>query len=248
MVEKDAEERYKIDVFHAKSLEGNPLNSPVDRELYIYLPPNYFESEDRRYPVVYFLHSYSGNNQRMTVVPRLEDNMYIQMLIPPELQEQIDLDRLASYVKFDELITRGELAPFIFVQPDASLHLPHKDGVKDATRAVRTKGSFYLNSPFTGNYEDYIAKDVLEYVDVNYRTIPDKQHRAVMGGSMGGYGALSICLHHPEKFIASVSLSPANMSFDLLDWKLVSPIYVKLLGREMAEQSGATSFGDILDT
>ncbi len=249
MVEKNADERYRINVFHAESLEGNPINSPVDRELCVYLPPRYFESENRRYPVVYYLHGYTGNNQKMTVVSTLEDNKNLPVeLIPPEILEQIDLDRILSYAKLDEWITGGELGPFIFVQPDGSLHLPHKDGAKDFTGAVQTKGSFFLNSPFTGNYEDYVVKDVIDYVDANYRTIPDKQHRALMGGSMGGYGTLGICLHHPEKFISAAALSPANITTDLMDWKLVTPIYEKLLGREIAEQLGDSSQGDILDT
>nr|MDO8099764.1 alpha/beta hydrolase-fold protein [Candidatus Njordarchaeota archaeon] len=65
---------------------------------------------------------------------------------------------------------------------------------------------------------------------------------------MGGYGTLSICLHHPEKFISVASLSPANMTTDLLDWKLVIPAYEKLLGRKMAEQLGKSSAIDLLDT
>ncbi|MGQ9722385.1 MAG: alpha/beta hydrolase-fold protein [Candidatus Jordarchaeum sp.] len=246
---KNASKRYRVDNIHVKSLENNPINSPVDRELYVYLPPGYFESKDRRYPVVVYLHGYTGNNQKMTVVSTLEDNKNLPVeLIPPEILEQIDLDRILSYAKLDEMITKGKLDPFIFVQPDGSLHLPHKDGAKDFTGAVQTKGSFFLNSPYTGNFEDYIVKDVIEYVDANYRTIPDKQHRALMGGSMGGYGTLSICLHHPEKFVAAAALSPANITIDLLDWKLVTPIYEKLLGREIAEQLGASTYGDIMDT
>ncbi|MFX0062110.1 MAG: alpha/beta hydrolase [Candidatus Hermodarchaeota archaeon] len=250
MTEKNAYKRYRVDKFHAKSLDNNPLNSPSDRELYIYLPPNYFESEIK-YPTIYFLHGYSGNNQNMTVVPRLEDNKNLPAeLIPPEILEQIDLDRVPSYLLFDELITKKELSPFIFVQSDASLHLPHKDGARDLTGEVQTKGSFYINSPFTGNYEDYIVKDVIGYVDTNYRTIPDKQHRALMGGSMGGYGTLRLCINHPEKFIVGVSLSPGNITPDpeLLDWKLVVPVFEKLLGREMAEELGASGWSDILDT
>ncbi|MFB0561380.1 MAG: alpha/beta hydrolase [Candidatus Lokiarchaeia archaeon] len=249
MVEKKAGERYRIDVIHAESLEGNPINSPVERELYVYLPPGYFESGNRRYPVVYYLHGYTGNNQKMTVVSTLEDNKNLPVeLIPQEILEQIDLDRILSYSKLDELITKGELAPFIFVQPDGSLHLPHKDGAKDFTGAVQTKGSFFLNSPFIGNFEDYIVKDVIEYVEGNYRTVPDKQHRAMMGGSMGGYGTLSICIHHPQKFISAAALSPANITLDLIDWNLVTPIFEKLLGREIAEQLGESSRSDILDT
>ncbi|MEM2134803.1 MAG: alpha/beta hydrolase-fold protein [Candidatus Jordarchaeaceae archaeon] len=249
MAKKGDGDRYRVDVIHAKSLEGNPINSPVDRELYVYLPPDYFESKDKRYPVVIFLHGYTGNNQKMTIVSTIEDNKNLPVkLIPPEILQQIDLDRILSYARLDELISKGELEPFILVQPDGSLHLPHKDGAKDFTGAVQTKGSFFVNSPYTGNFEDYIVKDVIDYVDANYRTIPDRQHRALIGGSMGGYGTLSICLHHPEKFIVAAALSPANITIDLLDWKLVTPIYEKLLGREIAEQLGASSYSDILDT
>ncbi|MFX1253677.1 MAG: alpha/beta fold hydrolase [Promethearchaeota archaeon] len=250
MTEKNAHKRYRIDKFHAKSLNNNPLDSPSNRELYVYLPPTYFESEIR-YPTIYFLHGYNGNNQNMTVVPRLEDNKNLPAdLIPPEILEQIDLERIPSYLLFDELITKGELAPFIFVQPDGSLHLPHKDGARGLTGEVQTKGSFYINSPYSGNYEDYIIKDVIEYVDTNYRTISDKQHRALMGGSMGGYGTLRLCINHPEKFIAGVSLSPGNITPnpELLDWKLVTPVFEKLLGRETAEELGASGWNDILDT
>ncbi len=38
--------RYKVDKFHSKSLEGNPLNSPADRDINIYLPPGYFERKN----------------------------------------------------------------------------------------------------------------------------------------------------------------------------------------------------------
>nr|MDO8099763.1 hypothetical protein [Candidatus Njordarchaeota archaeon] len=50
---------------------------------------------------------------------------------------------------------------------------------------METEGSFYINSPFTGNFEDFIAKDVLEYVDENYRTLADKEYRALMGDLWG---------------------------------------------------------------
>ncbi|MFB0561378.1 MAG: alpha/beta hydrolase [Candidatus Lokiarchaeia archaeon] len=249
MAEKNVEERYRIDVIHAKSLEGNPINSPVDRDLYVYLPPGYFESEDKRYPVIYFLQGYTGNNQRWTVTPRIEDNMLIPVaLIPQEVLKDMELDSLPSFEKFDELITKGEVDPFIFVQPDGSLHLPNKDGLKNPTGQPETKGSYYLNSSYTGNFEDYVVKDVIEYVDANYRTIPDKQHRGLIGGSMGGYGAMVMAIHNPEKFISVVVLSPANLTADVLNLKVVIPIHERLLGRERAEEYGALLWSDILHT
>nr|MDO8063017.1 alpha/beta hydrolase-fold protein [Candidatus Freyrarchaeum guaymaensis] len=240
--------RYRVDHFRSESLEGNPLGGPVERELHVYLPPGYFES-DRRYPVIYFLHGYSGNSRKVTVTPRVEDNKNLPLgLIPPEVLREIDVDRIASYEKFDRLIVDGEVEPFIFVQPDGSLHLPHKHGVKDLTGEVQTKGSFYVNSPYTGMYEDYIVYDVVRFVESNYRTIRDRRCRAMVGGSMGGYGALRLCIDHPELFSILVALSPANITLDLLDWKLVIPIYEKVIGRELAEKLGALTWDDILDT
>ena len=69
-------------------------------------------------------------------------------------------------------------------------------------------GSFYVNSPVTGNWEDYIVSDVVGYVDANYRTLPQAESRGITGHSMGGFGALNIAMHHPDVFSAVYSLSP----------------------------------------
>jgi enterochelin esterase-like enzyme len=69
-------------------------------------------------------------------------------------------------------------------------------------------GSFYVNSPVTGNWEDFIVVDVVNYVDATYRTIPEASARGLSGHSMGGFGALNIAMHHPDVFSAVYSLSP----------------------------------------
>lgn len=61
-------------------------------------------------------------------------------------------------------------------------------------------GSFYVNSPVTGNWEDFLAREVPEYVDRNYRTLAGPQGRAVAGHSMGGFGALNLALKHSKVF------------------------------------------------
>jgi enterochelin esterase family protein len=45
----------------AGSLEGNPLGDPSTRTIPVYLPPGYDEKGEARYPVVYFLHGFSGS-------------------------------------------------------------------------------------------------------------------------------------------------------------------------------------------
>jgi S-formylglutathione hydrolase FrmB len=69
-------------------------------------------------------------------------------------------------------------------------------------------GSFYVNSPVTGNWENFIAKDVVAYIDKNYKTIKNVNSRGIAGHSMGGFGALNIAMKHPDVFCAVYSLSP----------------------------------------
>jgi len=69
-------------------------------------------------------------------------------------------------------------------------------------------GSFYVNSPVTGNWEDFITKDVVDYIDSNYRTIPRPEGRGIGGHSMGGFGAFNLAMHHPDIYGASYSISP----------------------------------------
>lgn len=61
-------------------------------------------------------------------------------------------------------------------------------------------GCFFNNSPVTGNWEDFVVKDVVNYMDTNFRTIPKADSRALIGLSMGGYGALHLSMKHPTVF------------------------------------------------
>ena len=242
--------RYCMDKITARSLEGNPLGSPVDREVAVYLPPDYFEGSERRYPTVYFLHGYSGSNRGFTVYPTLEANPTLPVeLIPPTIREQIAEERLASYERFDGLIERGELSPMIFIQPDGSLQQPNIHGIRNITGELLPKGSFYVNSPYTGKYEDYIL-EVVRHVDANYRTEPHSSGRIIAGGSMGGYGALRLGLQHPEQFGAVAALSPGDLDPETrhLNHQLRIPIYESILGAETSAKLGDGLWEDILDT
>lgn len=248
MSENKSNERYQVINFKAKSLENNSINSPVERKLAIYLPPDYFKT-DKKFPVVYFIHGYTGNIDNLSITPRWNDNKNLPLdLIPPDVLKMFDLENIPSYVKFDELITEGEWIPFIFVQPDASLYLPHYLGHKEISGALKTKGSFYINSPYTGNFSDFIIKDVIEYIETNYRAIPNREHRALIGPSMGGYGTLYLYFNYPSKFNSAVALSPANMTIDLLNHKMITPINEVLYGKQEAIELGRVAIQDITDT
>ncbi len=73
-------------------------------------------------------------------------------------------------------------------------------------------GSMYSSSVTTGDFENYIARDVVAYMDAHYRTIPNRASRGLVGHSMGGYGASRIGMKHPDVFGALYIMSPCCMS------------------------------------
>ena len=70
------------------------------------------------------------------------------------------------------------------------------------------RGAFYTNSSVTGNWEDYMFRDLVQNIDANYRTIAKPQSRGIAGHSMGGYGAVTLAMKHPDVFSAVYALSP----------------------------------------
>lgn len=81
----------------------------------------------------------------------------------------------------------------------------------------KLKGGFYSNSPTVGNYQDFVGKDLVKWVDANYRTIASRGGRGLAGHSMGGYGTLRIGMTYPETFdslfaMSSCCLSPMSMT------------------------------------
>ncbi|HEY6448059.1 MAG TPA: alpha/beta fold hydrolase [Acidobacteriaceae bacterium] len=73
-------------------------------------------------------------------------------------------------------------------------------------------GSMYSSSATTGNFEKFIARDVVAYIDAHYRTIPDRLSRGLVGHSMGGYGASRIGMKYPDVFGSLYIMSPCCMS------------------------------------
>jgi enterochelin esterase-like enzyme len=73
-------------------------------------------------------------------------------------------------------------------------------------------GSMYSSSITTGDFERFIAHDVVAYIDAHYRTIPDRLSRGLAGHSMGGYGATRIGFKHPDVFGRLYIMSPCCLS------------------------------------
>jgi len=73
-------------------------------------------------------------------------------------------------------------------------------------------GSMYSSSVTTGDFENFIAHDVVAYIDAHYRTLPDRASRGLVGHSMGGYGATRIAMKHADVFGSVYIMSPCCLS------------------------------------
>ena len=68
-------------------------------------------------------------------------------------------------------------------------------------------GSMYSSSPTIGDWEGFIATDLVAYIDEHYRTVAERGSRGLSGHSMGGYGTLRIGMKHPEVYGAIFAMS-----------------------------------------
>ncbi len=238
------EDRYLRPVAPGPSLEGNPLGSPAERELHVYLPPGYHRQPGRRYPVLYFLHGYGAVPP---TIARLEE---LKRVVPRPLRPLVSgLARLIPTLEtLDALILSGRLAPFLLVQPDGSLHRPHRHQARGLDGDLCWKGSFFTDSPRTGRYAQYVLEDVVAHVDRTYRTLAARGGRALVGVSMGGYGALLGGILHPERFSAVAALSPVVSVRELLQLQLTRPYYRLLLGPGGAAARGREDLEDLMET
>jgi S-formylglutathione hydrolase len=74
------------------------------------------------------------------------------------------------------------------------------------------QGSMYSNSITTGDWETFVARDLVAYVDSHYRTLADRVSRGLAGHSMGGYGTIRIGMKYPDVFSSMYLLSPCCMA------------------------------------
>ncbi len=84
--------------------------------------------------------------------------------------------------------------------------------------------SWYLDSPVdsTVRYDTHIAKEVVSFIDYYYHTLKNPAGRAITGLSMGGHGALSLAIRHPDVFGAAGSMAGGLdlRSFKMNGWNL----------------------------
>lgn len=73
-------------------------------------------------------------------------------------------------------------------------------------------GAFFSNSPTTGNFQNFVADELVAYIDNHYRSIARPEGRGLMGHSMGGYGTARIGMQRPGRFGALYLMSPCCLA------------------------------------
>src|SRR5580658_10663732 len=194
---------------HGKSLEGNLEGDSPDRDVTIYLPPGYDANRNQRYPVVYLLHGYLFTDQYWTGTG---------VSIPGAAMPGANVP-----ASMDNLIARGEAKPMIVVMPNAY---------------SKYGGSMYSSSVTTGDWETYVAEDLVAYMDTHYRTIPDRLSRGLAGHSMGGYGAIRIGMKRPDVFSSLYILSACCLSARMVVRPEAMAASEAIRTREDAEKAG----------
>ena len=98
----------------------------------------------------------------------------------------------------DSLMAAGAIPEFIVAMPNADNALG---------------AGWYANSSATGNWEDFVVEDLVHHMDRRYRTDAIAARRALVGHSMGGFGALAMGFRHPDVFGFVYAISPCCIGF-----------------------------------
>src|SRR5438477_5660697 len=100
------------------------------------------------------------------------------------------------------LIREEKMGPAIFVFPDCFTALG---------------GNQYVNSSAIGNYADYLTREIIPFVDREFRTLADRRHRGCFGKSSGGYGAIIHGMKY-ARYWGAIANHSGDAYFDFVYW------------------------------
>jgi len=134
----------------------------------------------KRELLIYFPPSYRKSNKRYPVV-------YLIAGFTGFGKMNMNLSAYSENIqkRLDRLIRTKKIEEMIVVMPDCF---------------TKYGGSQYVNSAATGKHEDYLIKEIVPYIDKNFRTIPKSGARCIIGKSSGGYGSMWLAMRHPDVF------------------------------------------------
>lgn len=102
------------------------------------------------------------------------------------------------------------------------------------------QGSMYSSSITTGDWETFVAEDLVAYIDSHYRTLARRESRGLAGHSMGGYGAIRIGMKRPDVFSSAYVMSPCCL-VPILDPS--GSLWAQVEAVERPEDAADLSFG-----
>ncbi len=171
--------------------ESRVLIEPFESEV---LKGNYLNDPTARRVAVYLPPGYDEGNKRYPTVFLLTGFTGRGTMLLNESAWDENIQQ-----RLDRLINTQVIAPLIVVMPDCF---------------TRYGGSQYTNSVGTGRYEDHVIDELVPWADKTFRTIPERDARAVAGKSSGGYGSVILGMRHPETF-GLVACHSGDMYFEL---------------------------------
>ncbi len=142
-----------------------------ERRMYVYTPPGYIEG-NFKYPVFYLLHGAGGDEDAWTTLGR------------------------APYI-LDNLIAEGKAEPMIVVMTNGNARSAASPGEEPVSQNMESTEPVQA---VQGSFEESLVNDIIPFIENNYRTLTDKNHRAIAGLSMGGGHTQNITNANPEKF------------------------------------------------
>lgn len=173
---------YKVNKVPHGSVTRRWYSSPgneMDRRITIYTPAGY-EAGKEKYPVLYLLHGMGGDEEAWMALGRTS-----QIL--------------------DNLIAQGKAKPMIVVMTNGNVA---QEAAPGESSLGFYKPSFMLPHTMDGKMEETF-KDVISFVEDNYRIEKQKSGRAIAGLSMGGFHSLHISRYYPNTFDYIGLFSPA---------------------------------------
>lgn len=172
-----------------------------NRELFVYLPPSYDSRTDTRYPVLY-----------------MHDGQHV--FHKDRKGESWDVHRTV-----DRLVAKGRMREIIVVAiahvEDARIaEYMHENPDGHDVFGMMNQGELY---------ELFLLREVKPFIDREYRTLPDKEHTALMGSSAGGLVSYNIGFRHPDTFGMIGALCPFFVSVDpaTMEERWLSRVYTE---------------------
>ena len=132
---------------------------------------------------------------------------------PFEGNYRFDFDHRDAQSLFDRAIAQGLIKEFILVAVDMNTPLGT---------------SWYVNSPTTGNWEDFMIQELVPHIDANFKTLPNRDSRGVAGIFIGGYGAIRFGMRHPDVFGSVYAMHPVGtgtgvgLSAEIPKWNILA--------------------------